>query len=198
MMTGSTPSGRSGGFLERYGHLVAPDPNSGCWLWIGTWDFPSGGQRPGSTVYGRIEYKGRQTRPHRVAYDMERHEIPRGLVVRHKCDVSMCVNPDHLEIGTHQDNINDMIERGRMHGDPVPIPKGPKNPLLAAEANGRAKLSQGQVDEIRARRAFGESCQAIASDFGVTKSYVSKVARRIRWLDTERSEGQHINPTGGE
>ena len=63
--------------------------------------------------YVRIQYEGKQDRLHRVIYEIKYGKIPNGLVIRHKCDNPYCCNIEHLEIGTRQDNVNDMIERGR-------------------------------------------------------------------------------------
>ncbi len=79
----------------------------GCWIW--TASTTKGG-------YGKIG-RGRQDEgtidAHRLAYELYVGPIPVGMVVRHKCDVKLCVNPDHLELGTHADNVNDTMSRGR-------------------------------------------------------------------------------------
>ena len=77
-----------------------------CHVWTGT-RYVSG--------YGRVKWQGKPIRAHRYAYERDHGPIPDGLVVRHKCDNPPCVNPEHLEIGTYQDNVNDMIARGRAH-----------------------------------------------------------------------------------
>jgi hypothetical protein len=70
------------------GRLVEPEPNSGCWLWLG----PLNGHG-----YGRIHHAGRQRQAHRVVYESHRGPIPIGLELDHLCRVRSCVNPAHLE-----------------------------------------------------------------------------------------------------
>ena len=85
-----------------------PEPNSGCWLWLRACTKNWYGQiHTKDTTSNKIEYA------HRVSYMAFIGPIPDGAIVRHKCDVSSCVNPDHLEIGAPQDNTNDMIARKR-------------------------------------------------------------------------------------
>jgi hypothetical protein len=79
---------------------LAMEPNSGCWLW-------TGGSR--GNGYGAIHGED----AHRVFYRQFKGEIPRGMVVMHKCDTRPCCNPDHLTIGTPADNVHDMISKGR-------------------------------------------------------------------------------------
>lgn len=71
--------------------------------------------------YGYIKVAGKSPRgAHRVAWELENGPVAAGLVVRHKCDNPPCVKLDHLELGTHQDNVNDMIARGRAHWQKTP------------------------------------------------------------------------------
>jgi hypothetical protein len=84
-------------FEERY----IPEPNSGCWLWIGATN--------GNPEYGWLG----SLKAHRISYAVYVGPIPHGLLVRHKCDNTYCVNPEHLELGTHKDNTSDSIKRGR-------------------------------------------------------------------------------------
>jgi hypothetical protein len=81
-----------------------PEPNSGCWLFTGTL---VGG-------YGRIaENKYVRTLAHRASYRVFKAEIPNGMDVLHKCDNPCCINPDHLSVGTHVENMADMVRKGR-------------------------------------------------------------------------------------
>lgn len=75
-----------------------------CWPWKGS--RTRGG-------YGHASREGKSVRAHRVAYQLAKGLIPAGLVVRHKCDNPPCCNPAHLELGTHKQNKDDSIQRGR-------------------------------------------------------------------------------------
>lgn len=89
---------------DRFMNLCAPEPNSGCWLWLGTTN-PLG--------YGRFRLDGKTLSAHRVAYELFESKIPNNLCVCHKCDVRCCVNPAHLFLGTHKDNEQDKLAKGR-------------------------------------------------------------------------------------
>ena len=94
-LTAETPEDAFRMYVEREGD---------CHVWTGT-RYANG--------YGRVKRDGKAIRAHRYAWERENGPIPDGMVVRHKCDNPPCVNPDHLEVGTHQDNVDDMIARGR-------------------------------------------------------------------------------------
>lgn len=88
--------------IERVLELSIPEPNSGCWLFTGG---------VGSHGYGQIVHNGSRTTLHRYAYSCSNGDIPKGLVVRHKCDTKLCCNPAHLELGTYKDNAKDVTIR---------------------------------------------------------------------------------------
>lgn len=92
--------------LERFEEKFIPEPMSGCWLWTAA-ALPLG--------YGKMYVGGKLELAHRISYRLYKGPIPEGMLVRHRCDVVACVNPDHLETGTHQQNAGDMVERGRHH-----------------------------------------------------------------------------------
>jgi hypothetical protein len=80
-----------------------PEPNSGCWLWLGSTD---------KLGYGKVNVGGHYL-AHRLAYADTVGPIPDGMLVLHRCDMPSCVNPEHLYVGDDQDNMDDMVERGR-------------------------------------------------------------------------------------
>lgn len=90
--------------MERFMDYVFPEPNSGCWLWSGGWT---------SSGYGIFGWPGHTNRAHKAIWEILFGPVSRGLVVRHKCDVRCCVNPQHLILGTSADNSADMVSRGR-------------------------------------------------------------------------------------
>lgn len=85
-------------------HELTRINKNGCWLWIGS---VNGG-------YGVISIHGKRHRAHRLSWECHhRRDIPPGLVIRHMCHTPMCVNPEHLETGTQQQNVDDMIRAHR-------------------------------------------------------------------------------------
>lgn len=110
---------------------------------------------------------------HRLAWRLSHGEIPKGLFVCHHCDNPPCCNPKHLWLGTAADNIADMDSKGR-HGF-----RG-----ASGEANGNAKLSRKQVEEIRVEYSLGGTSQAkLAAAFGVSQVAISHVVRGSTWKD---------------
>lgn len=110
---------------------------------------------------------------HRAAWIDSHGRIPEGHVVRHRCDNPPCFNVEHLETGTYSDNLADMFERGR-------------DRFAHGIANGMAKLTDEQVDQIRRLwPASGRTQISIADEFGITQSLVSQIAHGHR----ERGEG---------
>lgn len=94
--------------VERLDDWTHPDPITGCWWWSGT--IGTGGHAQIGLFVGA---RYRVTSAVKVNYVRFVGDVPRGMVVRHKCDQALCVNPDHLEIGTQRDNVQDMLDRGR-------------------------------------------------------------------------------------
>ena len=102
-----------------------PEPNSGCWLWTGMTNHKGYGY-----IVQRQGGKARYLRAHRVSYEMSCGSIAPGMLVLHRCDVRLCINPAHLYVGTYLDNSADAVRKGRLIGR---RPRGParETPILA-------------------------------------------------------------------
>jgi hypothetical protein len=86
---------------------IIPEPNTGCWLWLGAINGRSG--------YGSAKHPAlrKNVSAHRISYEIHFGRAPEELGVLHRCDQPSCVNPDHLFLGTQQDNITDMLRKQR-------------------------------------------------------------------------------------
>lgn len=147
-----------------------PEPNSGCWLWLGA---------TGPFGHGRFHHPFRKKglQAHRFIYESLRGEIPSDLIACHKCDNPACVNPDHIFIGTQADNMADMRRKGR--GSEPPRKDWPA--VMRHTAHHWQKLTIDQVVEIKKRLAAGERQHIIAADYGVARNTIGNIAQGIRW-----------------
>lgn len=122
---------------DRFWAKTIPEPNTGCWLWMGsTW---GGG-------YGQVRINRRTRFAHRVAWEVSNGPIPNGLFVLHRCDNPPCVNPAHLFLGTHQDNMDDMMRKGRkvvLTGDRNGMRKHPERSSLNGHRIRRTRWERG-------------------------------------------------------
>lgn len=143
--------------LERFESKYIPEPNSGCWLWFGA------AQKDGRGTLAKSP-KGNIVAP-RVSWQLFRGEIPDGLDVLHTCDVPACVNPDHLWVGTHKENMHDCIRKGRFV-------------LSNARGERMGKLTNAQVMEIRSRKLKNKE---YAVKFGIRADHVSVIQSGRLW-----------------
>lgn len=149
---------------ERFMRQVLPEPNSGCWLWMGY-----------CSPYGRIRVTAHTAAvgAHRVSWEIHNGPVPDGMVVCHKCDTPSCVNPDHLFVGTYADNMKDAAAKGRLNrpaSDRRVMPKG--------ERHHAVKLSADGVRQIRASQNSGRALSAL---YGVSEKQISRIRRRESW-----------------
>ena len=130
--------------------------DGGCWLFAGAVC-----NRAGHVHIARED--GSRMLAHRYSYELFHGPTPDGLVVRHRCDVGRCVNPDHLLVGTQKQNVHDAIQRNRRN------------------AFGRQRLTVESVLDIRERFALGEMQRTIARAYGVSKGCIHAVVHRLTW-----------------
>jgi len=136
------------------------DKSGECWLYLGT---------KGGGGYGHISQNGRQRLAHRVSYELAYGPIPEGMDVLHRCDTPACVRPDHLFLGTHSDNIQDMLRKGRRRE-------------RRGEESNMAKLNADAVLDIRATYGRnGVRLIDLAQKYNVHLSLISLVVRRKIW-----------------
>lgn len=172
--------------VRKLGHRVRwGDQSERFWASVdrgGTCWERRGRDRVGSG-YGRVRFDGRRQLAHRVAWQLTNGAIPPGLVVCHHCDNPRCVRPDHLFLGTLNDNMQDAKLKGRLvhkRGAEHWTKKSP-NLIPRGEAKPRAKLSESKVRAIRARVATGESQRSVARDVGVSSAAVSAIINHKLW-----------------
>lgn len=142
---------------ERFWSKVQRGDDDACWEWHGC-RAPNG--------YGQCRFRGRNTFAHRVAYLLATGVAPGKGYVLHSCDNRTCVNPSHLRLGTHEDNMADMTSRRRQ---------------ASGTRHGQARLNRGGVIMMRLAVANGATHQAVGRAFGVTKSTVGHIVRRKIW-----------------
>jgi len=130
-----------------------------CWIW-------TGGQR--GDGYGSVGFEGKNVAPHIVSYKHFKGAIPEGHLVLHTCDRRLCWNPDHLFAGTHRDNTQDALSKGRM---------------AIGEANGKALATEELVRAIRAEYQgprYGE-LRRLSRKHGLAPTTIKKIVLGITW-----------------
>lgn len=157
-------------YIDRFWSKV--DTSGGedaCWEWQAHtyWD-----------GYGAV-WMGVQMRAHRVAYELVNGDIPPGMLVCHKCDNRKCVNPKHLFVGTHSDNLNDAFQKHRRANSSELLTKLRR--IRKGEGNPQAKLTWEKVIKIRQERASGSLLTEIANRYGVSISSICGITNGRSW-----------------
>lgn len=140
---------------------------SGCWEWSGFLN---------NCGYGQFWLKGRHEYAHRAAWMLHHGCVPCGQCVCHRCDNPACVNPDHLFLATHDENMADMTRKGRQ-----PTSPGARRMDISGVRNGSAKLDEGKVLIIRQMVGQGHPLAPLARRYGVSYATVQKAASGETW-----------------
>ncbi|MCI0659977.1 MAG: HNH endonuclease [Acidobacteria bacterium] len=153
---------------SRFWSRVEKRQEDSCWHWLGSID---------GRGYGRMGFGTRYFLAHRISYFWSVGPIPKGMFVCHKCDVPACVNPKHLFLGDAHANNQDMKLKGRAKG------RGPRG-----SHNGRARLADSQVEEIRRRYSAKNITQSqLALEYGVDQTTVSCLLRGNTWKHLDKN-----------
>jgi len=144
---------------EKLDYCSMPEPNSGCWLWIG-----------GCTDrgYGNMRFDGKNLGAHRMSWKRHNGPIPPGGVICHRCDTPSCINPDHLFLGIQADNIKDAAAKGRM-------PRG--------EKSWNAVLTEPQIINTL---ADNRTAPEIARDHGAAPTTIYAVKSGRTWKHLQK------------
>ena len=177
--------------VNKNGPIPTTNPDLGpCWLWTANTNGKYG-------LLGSTKNRDRSDYAHRISWEMHYGPIPDGMCVCHHCDTPLCVRPDHLFLGTTQDNLADCGKKGRRRGRLSPPEaqretwkkeraaeqklRDDKRALPWAQSLCNNTLSPDNVRAIRARVDCGESPSAVSKDFGVTPATVTRIGNRTRW-----------------
>lgn len=140
-------------------YVKIPNDLNDCWEWYGSKD---------EKGYGYFKFKGKMIRAHRVSYILHNGEFDSTLYCLHNCDNPGCVNPIHLYLGTQQDNMIDMTQKGRHRN-------------AKGEKNGRSKLTEEEVKEIKTLLTLGISTIKIGNLFEVNPGNITKIKQGRIW-----------------
>ncbi len=157
------------GWVYRFWSKVSKTVD-GCWLWTAA--------TRGKTGYGAFKYEGKVIDAHRMSWELAHGPIPEGLFVCHTCDERLCVNPQHLFLGTSQENALDAVNKGRMK----PPAYEPHHKRAKGTENSAAILTEEQVVEIRERyKAGGVSSRFLGRVYGVCHTTIQRIVKGRYW-----------------
>ncbi len=143
-----------------------------CWLWTGS-KLADG--------YGRIKFQGQAIKAHRLSWILHFGEIPDGLLVCHRCDNRLCVNPEHLFLGTSAENMADMVAKKRnIFGDNHWTRQHPERLKRGIEHH-KTKLTPDEIRQIRSLFQSGVCRNKIAASFGINWSTVDRIVNKKLW-----------------
>lgn len=143
-----------------------------CWVWAGAW---------GADGYGLVKWQGIYYRVHRAMWAECNGPIPKGMWVLHRCDNPPCINPDHLWLGTDQDNSDDKFAKGRQDD-------------RRGSMNARAILTEAEVAWIRYWYWCGYTRAQIAPRYDVSISTIGDIVYGKNWPDVPIEDPEDCPP----
>lgn len=151
--------------MNRFWDKVDKNGNNGCWNWVAYHN---------SDGYGKLSINGKSEFAHRISWVLHFGDIPHGLCVCHHCDNPRCVNPDHLFLASHTENMKDMKIKGR-----TSLCKN------FGEKNGNSKLTSENVESIRRLASSSENhyglMKSICETYNISKATLYRVISYKTW-----------------
>lgn len=154
---GIRPFSPKGSVEDRFWSKVNKKSKDECWEWQG---------KPNTKGYGRFIAFQKIIMAHRYSWELHNGNIPINLDVLHHCDNPKCVNPSHLFLGTNNDNIRDMCNKGRQR-------RGEIKPC--------AKLKNTDIPKIRELRNQGFTYKKLSEMFGIAQGQLCMIVQRKAW-----------------
>lgn len=159
--------------VDKNGPIPKHVPELGkCWIWLGA---------KRERGHGKFQVNRKETTPYRFSYELHIGPVPEGHHILHKCDRGSCVNPHHLDTGTQQDNVDDMIAKGRN-----------------ARGEKMSSINLETVLEMRRLYEAGKSIKRIMEIFNLKRGVVSKTVHGKAWKHIPVSEACQTRPNCGE
>lgn len=139
---------------QKIDYYSIPEPNSGCWLWLGAIS---------TKDYGSIYFNKKMNPAPRISYAAYYGDIPEGMSVCHRCDTPACVNPEHLFLGTPKENTADALKKGR---------------LVVGERSPLAKLTDDQATAIFYDQ---RPHRLISANFNISHGVIERIKAGSIW-----------------
>jgi hypothetical protein len=136
-------------------------PESGCWIWVGP-----------TTIhgYGRLTFGARTNiGAHRASYELKHGKIPDGFFALHHCDIKCCVNPDHIFVGTQQQNMDDKVQKKRQ---------------AKGHRHGMSKLTEEQAKEAK---FSNQKAVDLANKFNCSATMIRQIRSGLYWRHLENT-----------
>ena len=157
-------------YIKRFEDKYMTEPNTGCWLWLGV---------ANKKGYGFMSIYGKNKQATHISLFIYKNIlVSKGLDACHKCDNPICVNPDHLFVGTRKQNMLDCEKKGRSNNE-AKVKKG--------EKNGRAKLSDSIVKKIIKELNDGRKCAYLSNKYKISHGSIWFIQKGVTWKHIKRT-----------
>lgn len=152
---------KNGTLEERFWKFVVKGESvNDCWEWVGS---------KSARRYGHLGKGQKLLKAHRYSWELHNNQqVPDGMSICHKCDNPECTNPLHLFVGTHQENMDDMMAKGR-------------RPPITGTRQWKCRFTEEQVIDIRSMHTDGHSRKEICDKYNANSSIIGKIVNGKLW-----------------